>query len=105
LSRRSLLIAGASGLGIAGLSVGTATGALPLPVAVQRVLGVASTTPVSQFGVARLERVWSQARHREVEVVLLLPTKSPPQHLPMSLLLHGLHGRARAAAPRAPSPS
>jgi S-formylglutathione hydrolase FrmB len=98
-SRRSLLIAGASGLGFAGLGVGLATGALPFPGAVQHVLEVASTTQVTGPGVARLERVWSAARHREVEVVLLLPTPSPPRHLPMSLVLHGLHGRARTAAP------
>ena len=98
-SRRSVLIAGASGLGIAGFTAGTATGALPFSGAVQRALGVTSTTPVSQLGVAKVERVWSQARGREVDLVMLLPSKSPPPNLPMSLLLHGLHGRARTAPP------
>ncbi|HVV11940.1 alpha/beta hydrolase [Amycolatopsis sp.] len=98
-SRRSLLIAGASGLGIAGITAGTATGALPFSEAVQRALGVTSTTPVSQLGVAKVERVFSQARNREVDLVTLLPSKNPPKNLPMSLLLHGLHGRARTAAP------
>lgn len=99
LSRRSLLIAGASGLGIAGFTAGTASGVLPFSEAMQRALGVTSTTPVSQLGVAKVERVWSQARQRQVDLVTLLPSKAPPPDLPMSLLLHGLHGRARTAAP------
>ncbi|WP_312871975.1 alpha/beta hydrolase [Amycolatopsis acididurans] len=98
-SRRSVLIAGASGLGIAGFTAGTASGVLPFSAAVQRAMGVTSTTPVSQLGVAQVERVWSQARQRQVDLVTLLPSKSPPANLPMSLLLHGLHGRARTAAP------
>ncbi|HJQ47426.1 MAG TPA: alpha/beta hydrolase-fold protein [Amycolatopsis sp.] len=98
-SRRSVLIAGASGLGIAGFTAGTASGVLPFSGAVQRALGVTSTTPVSQLGVARVERVWSQARRRDVDLVTLLPSKNPPANLPMSVLLHGLHGRARTAAP------
>ncbi|HVW41229.1 MAG TPA: alpha/beta hydrolase-fold protein [Amycolatopsis sp.] len=98
-SRRSVLIAGASGLGIAGVTAGTATGVLPFGEAVQRALGVTSTTPVTQLGVAKVERVWSQARNRQVDLVMLLPSKSPPANLPMSLLLHGLHGRARTASP------
>ncbi|WP_435157262.1 alpha/beta hydrolase [Amycolatopsis sacchari] len=98
-SRRSLLIAGASGLGVAAFTAGTATGVLPVDEAVQRALGVTSSTPVSQLGFARVERVWSAARGREVDFVTLLPSKSPPRDLPMVLVLHGLHGRARTAAP------
>ncbi|GHF62045.1 S-formylglutathione hydrolase FrmB [Amycolatopsis bartoniae] len=99
LTRRSLLIAGASGLGVAAFTAGTATGVLPVSEAVQRALGVTSTTPVSQVGSARVERVWSAARGREIDFVTLLPSKSPPRNLPMVLVLHGLHGRARTAAP------
>ncbi|WAL64102.1 alpha/beta hydrolase-fold protein [Amycolatopsis cynarae] len=99
ISRRSLLIGGASGLGITAFSIGTATGNMPLTTAVQRALGVASTTPVSQPGVAKVERVFSAARNREVDLVTLLPSRNPPANLPVSLLLHGLHGRARNAAP------
>ncbi|HKS47708.1 MAG TPA: alpha/beta hydrolase-fold protein [Amycolatopsis sp.] len=98
-SRRSVLIAGASGLGIAAFATGTATGTLPFSTAVQRALGVASPSPITQPGVAKVERVWSQARHREVDLVTLLPSRTMPQWLPMSLLLHGLHGTARVAAP------
>ncbi|GAB3581459.1 alpha/beta hydrolase-fold protein [Amycolatopsis endophytica] len=98
-SRRSVLIAGASGLGLAGVAAGAATGVLPVSEAVQRVLGVASSSPATQLGAARVERVWSHYRNRMVDLVTLLPTKSPPRNLPMSLLLHGLRGRARTAAP------
>ncbi|WP_020420757.1 alpha/beta hydrolase family protein [Amycolatopsis sp. ATCC 39116] len=98
-SRRSVLIAGASGLGIAAVAAGTATGVLPVSEALQRALGVASSSPASQIGVAKVERVWSRYRNRMVDLVILLPSKSPPRNLPVSLLLHGLHGRARTAAP------
>ncbi|MDQ0376436.1 S-formylglutathione hydrolase FrmB [Amycolatopsis thermophila] len=98
-SRRSVLIAGASGLGIAGFAAGTATGVLPFSEAVQRVLGVTSSSPATQLGVAKVERAWSRYRNRMVDLVMLLPSKAPPRNLPMSLLLHGLHGRARTAAP------
>ena len=94
-----MLIAGASGLGIAGFTAATATGVLPFSEAAERALGITSTTPVTQLGVAKVERVWSQARQRQVDLVLVLPTKTPVANLPMSLLLHGLHGRARTAAP------
>ncbi|MDT8914539.1 alpha/beta hydrolase-fold protein [Amycolatopsis sp. PS_44_ISF1] len=99
VSRRSVVIAGAAGLGVAGLAVGTATGAVPFSPALQRVLGVASSTPVTQLGSTRVERVYSAARGRQVDLVLILPSKKPPRGLPMSLMLHGLHGNARTAAP------
>jgi len=91
-----VLIAGASGLGLAGVAAGTAAGVLP---SMQRVLGVTSSTPATRLGVARTERVWSRYRNRTVELVVMLPSKSPPANLPMALLLHGLRGRARSAAP------
>jgi S-formylglutathione hydrolase FrmB len=94
-----VLIAGASGLGIAGFTAGTATNTLPFSDAVQRGLGVASSSPATQLGSTRVERVWSAARGREVDLVLILPSRPAPPGLPMSLLLHGLHGSARKAAP------
>jgi S-formylglutathione hydrolase FrmB len=94
-----MLIAGASGLGVAAFTAGTATGALPVSEAVQRALGVTSATPVSQLGGAKVERLWSAARGREIDFVTMLPTRSPARGLPMVLVLHGLHGRARTAAP------
>jgi len=99
LSRRSVLIAGASGLAVTGLAVGTATGKLPFSQALQRTLGVTSSNPTTQLGSTRVERVYSQARGRMVDLVFILPSKTPPKGLPMSLMLHGLHGNARSAAP------
>lgn len=99
LSRRSVLIAGASGLAVTGLAVGTATGKLPFSQALQRTLGVTSSNPTTQLGSTRVERVYSAARGRMVDLVFILPSKTPPKGLPMSLVLHGLHGNARSAAP------
>lgn len=99
LSRRSVLIAGASGLAVGGLALGTATGKLPFSQALQRTLGVTSSNPTTQLGSTRVERVYSQARGRMVDLVFILPSKTPPKGLPMSLMLHGLHGNARSAAP------
>ncbi len=99
LSRRSVLIAGASGLAVTGLAVGTATGKLPFSPALQRTVGVTSSNPTTQLGSTRVERVYSAARGRMVDLVFILPSKTPPKGLPMSLMLHGLHGNARSAAP------
>ena len=46
----------------------------------------------------RFERVYSAARHREVTLAFYVPTGPNPRGLPMSILLHGLHGDARHAA-------
>lgn len=99
LSRRSMLVAGASGLGVAAFTAGTTTGVLPVSEAVQRALGVTSTTPVSQLGAAKVERVWSAVRGREIDFVTMLPNRSPARGLPMVLALHGLGGRARSGTP------
>ncbi|MFD9892627.1 alpha/beta hydrolase-fold protein [Amycolatopsis sp. NPDC059027] len=93
------MIAGASGLAVTGLAAGTATGQMPFGNALQRAIGVASSNPATQLGAPRVERVYSHARGREVDLVLMLPTKVHQPGLPMSLLLHGLHGNARSAAP------
>ncbi|WP_236793681.1 alpha/beta hydrolase-fold protein [Amycolatopsis sp. GM8] len=82
VSRRSMLVAGASGLGVAAFAV------LPAEPTVQRAVVSSS----------RVERVWSAARSREVDLVTMLPP-APAPGLPMVLVLHGLHGRAQAAAP------
>lgn len=93
-SRRAVLLAGGSALA-ASLTAGAATGALPVDGVARLALGETAPGP----GVVEVERVWSQARNREVDLVKLLPGGSRPDHLPVSLLLHGLHGRARTAAP------
>ncbi len=46
----------------------------------------------------RFERVYSAARRREVTLAFFTPTNAAPRGLPMSILLHGLHGSARDAA-------
>ncbi|TNC24366.1 alpha/beta hydrolase [Amycolatopsis alkalitolerans] len=89
VSRRSMLVAGASGLSVAAFAVGAVAEA-------RHTLGV---TRVANRGVASIERVWSAARNRQVDFVTLLPEASPAPNLPMVLVLHGLHGRARAAVP------
>lgn len=99
ISRRSVLIAGASGLAVTGIAAGSATGKLPFSPALQRAAGVTSPTPTAQPGVVRVERVFSAARNREIELLTMLPSKSPAPGLPMSLMLHGLRGNARHASP------
>ncbi|MEV8613572.1 alpha/beta hydrolase-fold protein [Amycolatopsis sp. NPDC051373] len=98
VSRRTAIAAGGAGLGVAGLAAATAAGLTPLGQALQ-VLGVTTDSPVTQVGSLRVERVRSAARGRDVDLVLFLPSKKPPPDLPMSLMLHGLHGNARSAAP------
>lgn len=97
--RRSVLIGGAVGLGFAGVAFATATGAPPLGQAVQLALGMAPALPAPPTGITRVERIFSECRGREVDLVTLLPSADPGPDLPVSLLLHGLHGRARTAAP------
>jgi S-formylglutathione hydrolase FrmB len=46
----------------------------------------------------RFEHVYSAARHRDVTLAFYLPPGANPRGLPMSILLHGLHGDARHAA-------
>jgi S-formylglutathione hydrolase FrmB len=46
----------------------------------------------------RVEHVYSAARHRDVTLAFYLPAGASPRGLPMSILLHGLHGDARHAA-------
>ena len=58
-----------------------------------RVRGTSAAKPTVRF-----ERVYSAARHREVTLAFYLPTGANPRGLPMSILLHGLHGDARHAA-------
>ncbi|PWK82325.1 S-formylglutathione hydrolase FrmB [Lentzea atacamensis] len=57
-----------------------------------RVRGTSAAEPTVRF-----ERVYSAARRREVNLAFYLPTGVNPRGLPMSILLHGLHGDARHA--------
>ncbi|MTD56909.1 alpha/beta hydrolase [Amycolatopsis pithecellobii] len=99
ISRRTLLVAGGAGLGVAAFAAATELGAMTADPPVQRALGATPSTSANPLGAARVERVWSDARGREVDLVTLLPARAPADGLPMVLALHGLHGRARTAAP------
>ncbi|OQO89483.1 alpha/beta hydrolase [Saccharomonospora piscinae] len=46
-----------------------------------------------------VEQRKSRLRGRNVELVYLLPRRTPPRGMPMVVLLHGRHSRARLAAP------
>lgn len=103
LRRRAVLLAGvAAGAAGAAFTAGELGGspwsawpASPLRLST----GTAYAAPARGPGVTTIERVYSRARGREVSLVLILPTSRPPEGMPMSLLLHGLHGSARGAAP------
>lgn len=92
-SRRSLFAAtGLLGLAAAGATVSAGVNAAP---------GEVHRELKAVFGIdpaIRSERVYSAARGREVNIVTILPPGVPTEGLPMSLLLHGLHGNAHDAA-------
>ncbi|HWD05519.1 MAG TPA: alpha/beta hydrolase-fold protein [Amycolatopsis sp.] len=96
ISRRTVLAAGTAALGVAGFAAATATGLTPLGESLR---SVGLTIDAPQLGYTRVERVYSAKRNRTVDLVFLLPARNPPAGLPMSLMLHGLHGTARSAAP------
>ncbi|WP_436495131.1 alpha/beta hydrolase [Actinokineospora sp. HUAS TT18] len=87
LSRRSVLIAGAAGLATTGML----TGSFPW---LNAITSAAAPDPVT-----RVQRVFSAARGQDVDLVTILPAELPTKNLPMCVLLHGLHGAARNAAP------
>ncbi|WP_207926734.1 alpha/beta hydrolase-fold protein [Actinocrispum wychmicini] len=99
MSRRSVLVAGTAGLATASLVLGSATGVIPLADMVGDVLGMSSRPAVGPDGIKRQERVYSHQRHKEVDLVTILPSDTPAKNLPVCLLLHGLHGHASNAAP------
>jgi S-formylglutathione hydrolase FrmB len=102
ITRRTALIAGVSTVAAASVAAGTATSAIPANPAVQALAAAVSneTAPnKTEPNLTHVERVWSKARGREVDLVTLLPANAPTRGLPISLLLHGLHGSARKAAP------
>ncbi|KJK42067.1 esterase [Lentzea aerocolonigenes] len=96
-SRRTLFAA-------IGVVIATATGVATYVSASSQVPEeqIATSDRVSRTTGAKpavhFERVYSNARHRWVTLAFYLPTGTPPRGLPMSILLHGLHGDARHAA-------
>ncbi|MFC9995995.1 alpha/beta hydrolase [Nocardia sp. NPDC127526] len=105
ISRRSLFAStGLLGLAAAGAAVSAGGNAATGGDGVRRVLhaGHISDGPgQTLLGIApiiRSERLHSAARGRAVNVVTILPPGVRTEGLPMSLLLHGLHGNAHEAA-------
>ncbi|MGH3517562.1 MAG: alpha/beta hydrolase [Haloechinothrix sp.] len=94
--RRALLAAGVTGATLAGAGAVAVTGLGPEHEPLRRTLGAAAAP--ARIGLRKVERMYSAARGREVELVTLLPERDPPDGLPMSLLLHGLNGSARNAS-------
>ncbi|MFI6097575.1 alpha/beta hydrolase [Lentzea sp. NPDC051213] len=96
-SRRTLLAAIgvviATATGVATYVSSTAGGTEQQIATADRLARTSSAKPAVRF-----ERVYSAARHREVTLAIYTPTGSNPRGLPMSILLHGLHGDARHAA-------
>ncbi|WP_245378880.1 alpha/beta hydrolase [Kibdelosporangium banguiense] len=100
MSRRSVLVAGTAGLATAGLVLTSATGVLPMADMVGNVLGTSPPPPPGPDGtIIRYERVYSERRKRQVDMVTILPSSARIRQLPVCLLLHGLHGNARRSAP------
>ncbi|MCR3749822.1 alpha/beta hydrolase [Lentzea californiensis] len=96
-SRRTLLAA-------IGVVIATATGVVTYVSsssdAVERQIATADKVRATSAAkpAIRFERVYSAARHREVTLAFYLPAGANTRGLPMSILLHGLHGDARHAA-------
>lgn len=99
ISRRTALTAlGLTGLAAAGVAAAELTGSGPVSEALRTALGVAGPTAAPARAITRVERLYSAARGRAVDVLTILPPNVPAKGLPMSILLHGLGGSARYAA-------
>jgi pimeloyl-ACP methyl ester carboxylesterase len=96
--RRAVLSAlGVAGVTAAGLGVAL-NGSAPLGEALRLAVGIAGPKPAGKRAVVKVDRVRSVSRGRDVDLVTILPPGPTPANLPMSILLHGLHGSARYAA-------
>jgi S-formylglutathione hydrolase FrmB len=97
--RRTVLTAlGAAGATAGGLALTTMSGTTPAGETLRLALGMAGPKPAVQRAVVRVEQVHSAARGRDVDLVTIVPPGKLPANLPMSILLHGLHGSARYSA-------
>ncbi|MFB7724478.1 MULTISPECIES: alpha/beta hydrolase [unclassified Nocardia] len=98
-SRRSLLATtGLLGLAATGAAVSAGVNAAPDGDSLQNALPHGPQTIFGIEPIVRTDRVYSAARGRQVDVITIVPPGVPTEGLPMSLLLHGLHGTARTAA-------
>lgn len=98
--RRTLLTTlGIAGVAVTGFGVtASGTGTASVREALLRAAGVASPVPAGTRAVVQVDRVYSKARGREVDLLTMVPPGVPTKGLPMSILLHGLHGSARWAS-------
>ncbi len=98
VSRRTVLGAlGVTGLAVAGTAAAL-NGHAPAGDPLRHLLGVAGSVPAGKRPVVTVDRVSSRYRGREVDLLTIVPPGVPTEGLPMSILLHGLHGSARYAA-------
>jgi S-formylglutathione hydrolase FrmB len=96
--RRTVLASvGMAGVALTGVAVTTSAGKASLGEAMRSALGAAAPVPTTKPAVIKVERVYSASRGREVDLLTVLPPGVPTAGLPMSVLLHGLHGSARRA--------
>jgi S-formylglutathione hydrolase FrmB len=99
VSRRAVLVAGLATAAAAGAAtVAATTGLVPDPVSLLRPVAASGVSPATAGGVVRTERVFSQARGREVRLVTITPAGVRPAGLPVCVALHGLNGDATAVA-------
>lgn len=92
IHRRSTLAGGLAGLAIAGLGSAAVSAMLRGGQATSPSGGTAAASPV---GFSSVERVYSRARGRAVDLVTVLPARKVLAGLPVCALLHGLGGSAR----------
>ncbi|GAA3459248.1 alpha/beta hydrolase [Saccharothrix longispora] len=97
VSRRTVLTASV-GSALAAVGIAAVHGDAPFGEALRHAVGVAGPVPAVKRAVVRVERVRSEHRGREVDLLTLVPPGVPTGGLPMSILLHGRYGTARLAA-------
>ena len=92
--RRTALTFGLAGLATAGMGLTSDTS-----IKTQNV----DPVPFGNLPNVSLERVHSQARNREIDLITIFPEGVPVEELPVCLVLHGRFGDARNAAAGMPS--
>lgn len=92
--RRATLAAALTGITVA--SVGAAAAVTLLPKQDPRLRSLDDGPPLSDTGGTKVERVYSRARGRKVELIMTLPNTDTPDGLPMCVLLHGIRAGAES---------
>jgi pimeloyl-ACP methyl ester carboxylesterase len=99
VTRRRLLLGGL-GLGLIGASAGAGviTDVLPGPPTLRRAVGTTgpqAAVPEVPIGRVTVDRVYSPARDRDINLVIMRPAGISAAPLPVCLVLHGRGGDAR----------